>query len=414
MKRTLQRPRRHAQRGAVAIIVGLTLAVLVGFAGLAIDGGRLYVNKTELQNAADACALAASYELTGAPNIPAANFAQAHNAGVLTATRNQIGFQAGAIAGGDVTVEFGITLNGGAWLSAASNPPATSRYVRCTIQETGIAPWFMQVLGIGPSTVRALATATLANAQTNCGIPLAMCSQGAAPSYGFTKGQWYNGRFDSGGGLTGSFNWIDFSPPSGGQSELAAILKGNGVCELNVTTPVGQSGVMGNAAAQAWNTRFGLYQSGPNNVNTAPPDRTGYAYTAVNWPAQANALSDFLARRGTNSNYGPTVADGNTLTGLSVSNAYNPTTTTLQHQQFGADRRLAVAPVVNCGEWASSQTVLIRAWACVLMLHPIDSPNAVVSMEYQGLASDPGSPCATSGVVGGGGSVGPLVPALVQ
>ena len=61
MKRTLQRPTRQAQRGAVAIIVGLTLAVLVGFAGLAIDGGRLYVNKTELQNAADACALAASY-----------------------------------------------------------------------------------------------------------------------------------------------------------------------------------------------------------------------------------------------------------------------------------------------------------------------------------------------------------------
>ena len=32
--------------------------VLIGFAGLVLDLGRLYVNKTELQNAADACALA--------------------------------------------------------------------------------------------------------------------------------------------------------------------------------------------------------------------------------------------------------------------------------------------------------------------------------------------------------------------
>ena len=51
---------RRNQRGAVAIIVGLTLAVLIGFAGLALDLGRLYVNKSELQNAADSCALAAS------------------------------------------------------------------------------------------------------------------------------------------------------------------------------------------------------------------------------------------------------------------------------------------------------------------------------------------------------------------
>jgi len=50
------------QRGAVAIITGLAMVVLVGFAGLALDGGRLYLTKTELQNAADACALAAAYE----------------------------------------------------------------------------------------------------------------------------------------------------------------------------------------------------------------------------------------------------------------------------------------------------------------------------------------------------------------
>ena len=35
----------------MAIIVGLSLVMLVGFAGLALDLGRPYVNKTELQTA---------------------------------------------------------------------------------------------------------------------------------------------------------------------------------------------------------------------------------------------------------------------------------------------------------------------------------------------------------------------------
>ena len=59
LRRRTPRTGPSRQRGAVAIIVGLMAAVLVGFIGLAIDGGHLYLTKTELQNAADACALAA-------------------------------------------------------------------------------------------------------------------------------------------------------------------------------------------------------------------------------------------------------------------------------------------------------------------------------------------------------------------
>jgi Flp pilus assembly protein TadG len=86
---------RH-QRGAVAIVVGLCMAVLIGFAGLALDGGRLYVNKTELQNAADACALAASYELTGTP-IAGAAYTRAVNAGLKVTTENRVDFQGPSI-----------------------------------------------------------------------------------------------------------------------------------------------------------------------------------------------------------------------------------------------------------------------------------------------------------------------------
>lgn len=410
---SLATPRRAQQRGGVAIIVGLAMAVLTGFAGLALDGGRLYVNKTELQNAADACALAGAYELTASPAIAQASFEQAENAALTVAARNRVGFQAGLIDTQDVTVVFGTELAGGAWLPAASNPPGDARYIRCTIEETGITPWFMQVLGMGEQTVRAAATATLEHAQTACAIPLGMCRQGPAPGFGLVKGQWYDGKFDAGGGATGSFNWIDFSPPAGGGSELGGLLRGNGACELNITHPVGEPGNMGNAAARAWNTRFGLY-SGSDNVNNAPPDYTGYSYTSQNWPSRSNALDDFLARRTTGANYGSNVQAGNAITGLSISNSYNPVTPTTSHRQYGANRRLAVAPVVNCSSWGSSQTVPIEAWACVLMLHPISHPSDIVYMEFEGLADDPSSPCATSGVVGGVGSAGPLVPGLVQ
>lgn len=54
---------RKRQRGAVAVMVGLSAIVLFGFMGIAIDLSYLYTRKTELQNAADAAALSGAKEL---------------------------------------------------------------------------------------------------------------------------------------------------------------------------------------------------------------------------------------------------------------------------------------------------------------------------------------------------------------
>lgn len=63
MKR-LTTPRYH-QRGAVALMFGLSAVVLFGFMGLALDLSQTYDRKTELQNASDAAALAGARELNG-------------------------------------------------------------------------------------------------------------------------------------------------------------------------------------------------------------------------------------------------------------------------------------------------------------------------------------------------------------
>lgn len=48
----------HPERGATAILAALLMVVMLGFAGLAIDLGASYAKRTQLQNGADAAALA--------------------------------------------------------------------------------------------------------------------------------------------------------------------------------------------------------------------------------------------------------------------------------------------------------------------------------------------------------------------
>jgi Flp pilus assembly protein TadG len=58
--------RRRRQAGQTAVIVALTFVVLIAFAGLAIDGGHVYLVNRRSQNATDAAALAAAKQLANA------------------------------------------------------------------------------------------------------------------------------------------------------------------------------------------------------------------------------------------------------------------------------------------------------------------------------------------------------------
>jgi Flp pilus assembly protein TadG len=57
--------RFRRQRGAVIVTVCLALLFLLGFIGIAVDLGRLFIVRSELQTAMDSCALAAAQELDG-------------------------------------------------------------------------------------------------------------------------------------------------------------------------------------------------------------------------------------------------------------------------------------------------------------------------------------------------------------
>ncbi len=427
------------QHGAVAIVVALSIFVLIGMIGLAIDLGRMFVIKTELQNAADACALAAAKELGDASD----SLTRADAAGILVGGRNNINFQGEtATAQTTLTITYSDELNGtyNTSGSIASSDIPEMDYVRCAITRPNIGVLFMGVLGFGNQGISAQAVASMLPSQSPCIIPIGLCSNNATPpascpdgtspdSNGLCIGQWRSGKFDA--SVNGEFNWLDF-PDDGIEGNIKDQLV-EGYCgAITGQTVEGQTGELGESAASAWNSRFGLYKNGEGNYQydgnpAAIPDQTGYSYTpstgsqpddTVPGPEGPtflgrpyNAYPNFIAHRVQNGTYPKSYYQGNDLTGLTINPSYKSNDAALNEGR--TDRRVVVVPVVDCTGWGPSHTTTLEAkFACVLLLHPID-PNSTddVYMEYRGIAGVPGSPCPAFGLPGGAGAE---VPGLVQ
>jgi Flp pilus assembly protein TadG len=415
---------RTRQHGAVAIIVGLTLAVLLGFAGLVIDLGRMYVNKAELQSAADACALAAANELICDSTVgtcPSEFLHNAEAAGIFVASRNNRNFQGNSvtIAANDVRFHTALGPNGSYQPRAAAS--ASSKFAMCTARTTGLVPWFMGVLGIGNQSVSATAVATLAPGQTSCtAAPVGVCakpgySSTSTPPFGYGVGEWIISNFNGNGSggpdgpdLAGQFRWVDFTPSAGGTNEVRDQLLGkSSVCGIRVGNNVKETGEK-QGAKSAWNTRFGFYPNGANaeTAETAPPDKTGYAYPSTAIPIGTSAYANYRSKQAAfspfkASEYAPRGAAGN-IAGNATADA--------NYKTYGAERRLIAAPIIDCNTGAQ---VPIKAMACILMLNPMSNGNTgSLYLEWRGLANAANSPCRTSGVAGG--TTGALVPTLVQ
>jgi Flp pilus assembly protein TadG len=416
-------PRR--QHGGVAVLVALVLTVLVGFAGIVLDLGRLFVNKTELQNAADACALAAANQLVCDPSAgacPAAFLQDAEAAGMFVAARNTSDFQEGAvtIAADDIRFHTAIGPNS-AYLARSAGASTSAKFAMCSARSAALPTRFMQVLKeYTPTVVEARAVATLAPGQTSCNAsPIGVCSKsGTGPNFGYdTIGEWIVSSFNQGtggtddSGLAGNFRWVDFTASAGGATEVRDQLLGKAtVCGIRIGDDVSEAGVK-QGVKSAWNTRFGIYPNGANAAtpSTVPPDKTGYAY-----PSKApgpvinigtSAYADYRNKQAAHApfskpQYAPAGAAGN-VNGNAASQA--------EHLSYGAERRLIAVPIIECNK--ASTTIL--AMGCVLMLNPMSNgASGDLYLEWRGRANLPGSPFRSAGVAGG--TTGALVPTLVQ
>lgn len=422
--------------GGIAIMAALLLPILFGFAALVVDVGRMFIFKTEVQTAMDACALASSSALTGSTDPAIFDTARAHGLAMSDPSKvgvaardaisvNRLHFQRDSFSQSDIAVEFSTALSGQAWIEATATShvgitPQTAKYVRCRYTDANNPLFFAPVLRtLVPSAavtmdVRSHAVASLTPSQSSCAVPIAVCSSAggtAANNYGHAVGdRMVAVTSPSAAYGTGNFGWVDFTPPSNTANELYNLMIGSGSCSTAIGNHVGAQGQKANVE-RAWNSRFGLYaNAGGLSVTTAPPDFSGYSY-----PTTASNFVDYETRLASRAAY----------QSATIPNNYTPTTggATGGHGTYGQKRRIATAVVVNCSVWSGagggSAQPPVLDFACILLLAPVKQGggwDATVAdnmaVEYLGLASVVGTPCASSGYAGG--SYGPPVPTLVQ
>jgi Flp pilus assembly protein TadG len=278
MRADRHRPGRagqREQRGAALILVVVGMVAILGIAGLALDSGHVMLNKTRLQNAADAAALAAAKVLDQTGDVALADAAAdamfASNAG--NAGNREIG---DAYTRGDVTVtvEFSSTLNP---FTPGSNPPA---YVRVRAQGFTMPVWFSAVVGVTTKSAAASAVAGPSpTINTACNLmPMMVCGDAAAgpPLFGYTPGEpdvlkssTSNGSWEVG---PGNFQLIRLGGTGGAviRENMAGGYDGCMTVGDNIETEPGNT--VG-PVVQGFNTRFGDF-TGPMNgtQSTYPPD----------------------------------------------------------------------------------------------------------------------------------------------
>ena len=419
------RHRKH-QEGGVIVTVSLVLLFLLGFMGIALDFGHLFIVKTELQTAMDSCALAAAQELDGESTA----LTRATNAGMTAGNLNNVNFQSATWSGKGKIVSADITFKDSAY--SATTVAANARYAQCQHTQSGVNMWLLQSLGAfsgstatypNNQAVLALAVATRASAQSTCPIPVGLLPKagGAAPNYGFQVGEWVT-LIGKGVASSGEMGWYNLDGSSSANETKNELSEG-GRCGTKVGDTLGTPGIQSSVDV-VWNYRFGIYKQSDPGPSTNHPDFSGYAYTSTNWtnavpqnawsgiPATGSdpTAANFVTKRAAFASYddtGSKLSGGDAITGLKLNSFKTIATPNAggEHQQYGYNRRVVTVPVLN-----SSSSVI--DYACMFMLAPLSGPTVDNALEFLGNAGSLTSPCATNGLPGG--SAGPLVPVLVR
>ena len=132
--------RGELQRGAVLPLVAIGLLAIVGIAGLSIDVGHAFLNKTRLQNSLDSAALSGARTLLLTDDVDAAG------ADARAAFREHLDGEMAGLGAEDLVLEYSDTLV--PFIDGGSAP----RYVRAAFERFATGMFFAGVLdGVGRS-----------------------------------------------------------------------------------------------------------------------------------------------------------------------------------------------------------------------------------------------------------------------
>jgi len=317
------REARHGyQRGQAIVLVALMLTVLFGFVGLAIDGGRGYLDRRHLQGSVDAAALAAAYDY-----MNNTDYGSAELAAVNEFAENERLYGSPTCSGyGTMTVSclYSDPTNQALTLNVANHSIAGVTFQATAVHHVGIT--IMQVMGFGPTvTVGAQATAVARRQGTN-GAAIQTLSQGSCnatgPSLVFTGTSatavtgdvWSNGIINENGSAGGSIdgNVVNVCPDVPPTRLPNFTVTGSQASGFNIPDPgYGQPAL--DSTARTWNSTSGstqlagTYASDPHlaggagcyflsggiyNFSAGFTQNGGFVSNELRPPSEANLVSD--------------------------------------------------------------------------------------------------------------------------
>jgi Flp pilus assembly protein TadG len=225
----------RAQRGQAIVMIGLIIVVLFGFVGLAMDGGRGYLDRRSLQAGVDAAALAAAYNY-----MNTSDYGQAEQAATDKYATNQRLYGAPTCTGYgslSVTCAFGDETNQVLTLNVVSHSIAG-----VTFQATAthhITATIMQVVGSGVNMpIGATATALARRTGTN-GAAIQTLSPGGCTGGGGGSSLTFQGTSTTlvTGDIWSNGNVFDNSAQAGGSVTGNVVAVCGGTPFLTTPTP---------------------------------------------------------------------------------------------------------------------------------------------------------------------------------
>jgi Flp pilus assembly protein TadG len=302
--RRLKKLPTEQERGAAAVLVAIVMLVLLGAGALAVDVGQIYAERAQLQNAADAgaIAIAQACHATGCTQSEAQSIAQDFANGNSNDNSSNV-MQVDMSVANQVTVR-----------TTTRDGKSGAGFLR---------QMFSSALDAPPATVGAHATAALEFPTKGSGFPLAISNHCYNLSAALATGEVQKISYKPGGTCTGpsghvipgGWGWLDQSSPcvattQTGKNQMgsdpgnnpptdcqiilsgwkATILAGG---EVNVAFPIfddatnqGQNGlfhIIGYATFKIWGWKFGnngVYEF--RNTSTSPGMTTALACAASN------------------------------------------------------------------------------------------------------------------------------------
>lgn len=257
--------RGKSERGSILATSAIGMLSILLAVGLGIDISRFYLTKAELQNAADASALAGVSGLNG------------HNTGITEATdravqaMNKYDFNKTGVSFPRENVLFAVNLDG-PYISegAATASPTNIRFVQVTTPSSAVPVSFAAVVLGNSKNLSATATAGYSvPLNVVCPwLPAFVLDYSGDP---ISPGKTYTFRLAPGGDVSPG-NYQLLAPIySGGAADRDGMANGVNWCISAGSTVTTKPGVTAGAIRQGINSRFDIYAAGMDPA-LSPPD----------------------------------------------------------------------------------------------------------------------------------------------